>query len=185
MARSCKEDSRDYHYLFKNRMLGKMLGRHCPLPLPTHFNSFCRLRRAVGHSYYRHLLFTRFHSGQSWRSSVVSCLTFRAQSVSYLEARSRNFQDLASCAQVKTLQERQRMQDPKGGLMRRRLYSFSRVYVMSMFENSNHRFHPNSNFRFRTHFGLSIILTFIRHCRGTGFTLTVPGSLVITYEQSF
>ena len=162
-----------------------MLGRHCPSPLPTHFNSFCRLRRAVGHLYYRCLLLTRFHLGQSWRSSAVSCPTFRAQNVSYLEARSRNFQDLVSCAQVKTLQERQRMQDPKGGLMRRRLYSFSRVYVMSMFENSNHRFHLNSNIRFRTHFRLSVILTLIGHCHGTGFTLTVPGSSVITYGQNF
>ena len=56
---------------------------------------------------------------------------------------------------------------------------------MSMFEYSNYKFHLNSNFRFRTHFGLSVIRTFIEHCRGIGFTLTVPGSLVITYGRNF
>ena len=56
---------------------------------------------------------------------------------------------------------------------------------MLMFENSNHKFHLNSNFRFRAHFGLSVIVTFIKHCRGIGFILTVLGSLVITYGRNF
>ena len=56
---------------------------------------------------------------------------------------------------------------------------------MSMFGNSNHKFHLNSNFRFRMHFGLSVILMSIRHCHGIGFTLTVPGSLVIIYGRNF
>ena len=56
---------------------------------------------------------------------------------------------------------------------------------MSMFENSNHKLHLNSNFRFRTHFGPSVILMFIKHCRGIGFIPTVPESLVITYGRNF
>ena len=56
---------------------------------------------------------------------------------------------------------------------------------MLMFEYSNHKFHLNSNFHFRTHFRLSVIQMFIEHCHGIGFTLTVPRSLVITYGCNF